>query len=356
MTGGGGAADQIGLRMSSRNKCADEFLKVKVLEGEAACETCKQRVKDEQQGLQCDGCEKWFHRACENVSSGEYKYLSMMEELMWFCRRCKSNYKTVREENKNLREENRTLRQENEVLKRRLMQVEARVENVEREMKTGLMKQWKEVEAEVIRYTTKMRREERQGIIDEIRQHIMEEIKVELQEERRLQQAEKQEIIKEVRGQILEEVMEREQQQSRLKNLVIYGVNESVRDDGKQREIEDTEFCRKMFAEELNLINVQIEGVIRLGKRNQSENNGRVKPRPMLVKLSNSREKFDVLKRGKLLKQSREASMRRIFIAPDLTRKEREVDQQLRNDLREKQQNGERGWYISKGKLLRNFQ
>ena len=55
----------------------DEFLRVKKLEEEdkkaEICENCKNRVRANQYGVNCDGCEKWFHGACENVSTEEYK-------------------------------------------------------------------------------------------------------------------------------------------------------------------------------------------------------------------------------------------------------------------------------------------
>ena len=94
--------------MSNRKQCADEFLQLKRLEegrGEGTFATCGWRVCDDQQGLQCDGCEGWFHGFCENVSSREYKYLLLAEEIMWFCKRCNNSYRVTREENKTERRE-----------------------------------------------------------------------------------------------------------------------------------------------------------------------------------------------------------------------------------------------------------
>ena len=76
----------------------------------------------------------------------------------------------------------------------------------------------------------------------------------------------------------------------------------------------------------------------------------------MLVKLDRTDTKFEILKRARRLRNAVEQRMRKIIIAPDLTKKEQEEDRKLRLKLREKKDRGETGWYIRKGQLLRNFQ
>ena len=59
MTGGGGTA---AAGMQAKKQCTDEFLRVKKLEEEdkraEICEKCKNRVRANQYGVDCDGCEK----------------------------------------------------------------------------------------------------------------------------------------------------------------------------------------------------------------------------------------------------------------------------------------------------------
>ena len=57
----------------------------------------------------------------------------------------------------------------------------------------------------------------------------------------------------------------------------------------------------------------------------------------MLVRLQHI-DKYDILKKARMLKQSQKKNkqLRRLIVASDLTKKEREL--QLRNELREKQQ------------------
>ena len=74
----------------------------------------------------------------------------------------------------------------------------------------------------------------------------------------------------------------------------------------------------------------------------------------MLVKMSNVGIKCDVIKRTKKLKDSTAEVLKNIFIVPDLTRREREKDKELRIELERRRNLGEQGWYIKRGNLMRN--
>jgi len=47
--------------------------------------------------------------------------------------------------------------------------------------------------------------------------------------------------------------------------------------------------------------------------------------------------------------------MSEIYISPDLTLREREADKKLRDELRQKREDGEEGWFIKRGKLVKNI-
>lgn len=110
-----------------------------------------------------------------------------------------------------------------------------------------------------------------------------------------------------------------------------------------------------MFITGTGVTEVGIEAAIKIGKRNSNENNedSIPKPRPLLVKLRSSIEKFEILKRAKNLKDAQSERLKKI--APDMTKKERKKDKELREKLREKQDQGENYWYIRRGQLRRNF-
>ena len=49
------------------------------------CGECKKEVTDE--GLECEICERWFHCACQGVSTDTYKVLEQ-ECIHWYCTSC----------------------------------------------------------------------------------------------------------------------------------------------------------------------------------------------------------------------------------------------------------------------------
>lgn len=52
------------------------------------CAICHRTVKDDQEALCCDGCDKWSHRECLGLSKTTYKKLEKSTEA-WKCDVCK---------------------------------------------------------------------------------------------------------------------------------------------------------------------------------------------------------------------------------------------------------------------------
>ena len=76
-------------------------------------------------------------------------------------------------------------------------------------------------------------------------------------------------------------------------NLVIYNIAESSSENPNIRESYDTEVVHDIFYHGMQTENYYINKVIRLGKKTEESN----KPRPILVKLSNPREKWNIIKK-----------------------------------------------------------
>ena len=151
-------------------------------------------------------------------------------------------------------------------------------------------------------------------------------------------------------------MQEKDERKSRECNLVLFGVAESTKEDGKEREREDRDRCDKIFTEGvgLNKKDYQLINVYRLGKKTE-QNGSRGGLRSLLVKLANKDQKWTILKSAKNLAKCRN-ELKKCIIVSDMTIKEREMDASLRSQLKEKCEKGETDWYIKQGRLVRrNF-
>ena len=114
--------------------------------------------------------------------------------------------------------------------------------------------------------------------------------------------------------------------------------------------MDDREVTGKLIKDYLHLRNVEMEKVIRLGKRREDPE---AKPRPLMIQMFSVQDKWNVLKQARSLKHCTDATIRKAIIVPDLPREEREKEWKLRSELKRRRENGESGWYIKNGSLKR---
>ena len=151
------------------------------------------------------------------------------------------------------------------------------------------------------------------------------------------------EIVKDIRREVMVGVKEEEEKRKRECNLVVHGMK-------KSRERNDKEIFEGIVRDQLELMDIGVEEVIRLGRDNNL-GDGEVKPAPTLVRIKTSGQKWAVIGKAKKLRNAGE-EFRRVMIVPDLTVREREEDKKIRDELRRRRDNGEKRLYISKGKIV----
>ena len=52
------------------------------------CTVCARPVRVNQRGIQCDGCDKWTHASCSNMSRDLYTQMEAQVEFSWRCPSC----------------------------------------------------------------------------------------------------------------------------------------------------------------------------------------------------------------------------------------------------------------------------
>ncbi|KAK7074186.1 hypothetical protein SK128_020618 [Halocaridina rubra] len=97
----------------------------------------------------------------------------------------------------------------------------------------------------------------------------------------------------------MEELHEKEDRERRSNNVMMFNVPESNKDDSKERVYEDTEICSEVLNERLKVEEVEIEQVYCLGRRQEG------KMRPLTVKLTRGRGKWEAIKKAKQLKEEK---------------------------------------------------
>lgn len=135
---------------------------------------------------------------------------------------------------------------------------------------------------------------------------------------------------------MVDELLSRER---RKKNLVVFNIPEapgpSVSEDCRIF----TDICRS----ELGLT-VKVITARRLGKQLNN------KPRLLLITLENEAPRWEILRAARKLKDSTKYGS--VFINPDLSRKERDDNRQLRTELKRRRSLGERNLRIYRGEII----
>ena len=77
------------------------------------------------------------------------------------------------------------------------------------------------------------------------------------------------------------------------------------------------------------------------------------KIRPIKLVLNNMDAKYEILSKAKNLKTHEE--YKKVFVVPDLTRKQQEEDKKLRTKLKEIRESGDNDVRIKRGKIIKNL-
>lgn len=334
---------------------------------------CGRCTKFVAKGIKCDECFKWFHAKCEKMKQEEMNFLSNVEDTtcLWICEGCKRQRDVQKEMVIELKKENEIMRKkinektrpgkeneqimqlakDNETLKKENLQLKElnknlteKVNEIGKEVKkiakgsevtqTNQVKDMTDFFKQLMNTFTEQAKQDREL--------MREEFKIMITEQRQEMRSYRSEIVDELRDEMKEEEARKEKQ----KRLVMFNINEP-RGEGREQDQEEMEKVVEVIREGIGIEKPAIKNIGRIGTKQNGKN------RPMLVELESVEKKWEIVKNAKNLKDARIANMNKVVIVPDLTWKQREKDKELRNRLQEKRQQGERGWYIRRGELMR---
>ena len=265
------------------------------------CPQCSEKVNDEECGMECDDCKFWYHLKCSKISKATYELLNKNDDLQWRCIKCKKEFEMMKSRMEELKEENK-------ILQEKLSVLEDKFDSLKEEIKNEI----------VIEIGNK--------IVDEVKKTVSESLRV---------------------------VKDTEDKKNRESNIIMYNVKESTKPNGKDREKDDQDIYTKVYEHCVKgEKKADIEKIVRLGKVVRSSDE-ETRTRPLLIKFKNVSDKWKLLKNARNMKNAPEVC-KKVIIAPDLTKEERERDRNLRAELKRRKENGEVNLVIKKNQIVIN--
>ena len=287
--------------------------------------------------MHCDLCEKWFHLECTDVPEALYKAMSKFEvkAVKWLCDKCD---RTFMESAAELKRKQESMEREMQGMGRQMEELQAKQIEDNRKLKERM----DALEAEMVGMKSEIRDAGRDG--KEGRALIVKKPgEKQLNEGSRVEGASggednegwqmvnrKRE--RELQAQVVE-TMEREKRKS---NIIIMGLNKEM----TEKEMED--FIGEMIGTILETEDVELKVQGRIGKKMDGE-----KKRPVKVEIRDAAARRKIIQKASNLKK--EPKYEKIYVSPDLTRKQQEGDKALRDKVKEFRNQGKEGLKISKG-------
>lgn len=307
------------------------------------CGTCCKQVSVNDNGIQCEICELWYHIKCEDMSEQLYKALcTFQQDLHWYCSSCKKGA------NKLLTIVCR--------LQGRMDKMEEEMCRMQREAREGITQSEKKLELEKVT----LRKENEKHILDvlekveSVKSEVLRKVDQRVEElERRFQEEQSKtlnaqplpkwsEVISKevdekfstIRSEVInvgsameetrKQLNEQRDKESREHNIVIYNNNESRTENKEEWIKQERAFCLDLFNKALmvEVHNDDIKKVARLGKRDTS-----VK-RPMLVEFRSKVLKNEIMESLRNLRNASEP-FKGLVVSYDMTKGEREECKRL---------------------------
>ena len=144
-------------------------------------------------------------------------------------------------------------------------------------------------------------------IKQELKADILKEVRIEfgnsLQPDRTSSNKDSSQVIQldnlNIREEITKVLKEQEEKKMRKNNIVLYNISESTKQNAKEREEEDLAKTKELISQGIKVEGCCIEKIIRFGRTTEG-----LRSRPILVKMEEQGDKWNVLKNAKNLKNA----------------------------------------------------
>ena len=280
--------------------------------------TCVKCSKFVEQVIQCEYCLKWYCCTCQNVPDGMMSALIDYKSLHWFCSDCEPTILTKLSCKRKPSEVANPPTNGHEIANTIINGITEPLKN----MMENLVKPITE-SLQILKGSL----QPAQVVTSRDTNATSEEVRVP--------------VAKDTTTQAIDEYMDRERRKC---NIIIHSMPEETPS-------QDHEKVGSLLESEFDVPKLSISSITWLGKSSGN------KPRLMLVALDKEQHKRTIIKKATKLRESRRWNT--IYVSPDLTIKEREINKALRDELKRRKENGEQNLIIKRGRIVskgNNFQ
>ena len=304
--------------------------------------------KKKEQAMQCDICERWYHSECTDIPDALFRAMSKhdVKAVKWLCEKCNV---TFMENVTEMREKQAGMEREMEKMKREMEEMKEKMKEDNQKMNERMER----YEAEMVGVKSEIvdagkREKTGKGYSGAVKQGLTEkELNADLGG--RLAEnggAEDNEAWQEVgrrrERELQVQVVETMEREKRKNNLIITVLSEEMSDK------ETEEFVAEMLSTVVGTEEVDMKVHGRLGRKESD------KKRPVRVEISDAAARRTIMKKAINLKK--EPKYEKIYVSPDLTRKQQEMDKALRDKVKELRAQGVEGVKINKGCVVKEVE
>ena len=308
------------------------------------CKVCRtntvNKVKDK--AVECDICQEWICLKCSGLPEQMYNYSQDNESnLDFICKPCKVELPKIREimtmkqkqleiiaDMKKESEINKKFREDqievNEDLNQRLSKIET----------VMLEKQLDDKEYPPLRLLNKEKEKVNKILIRQ--QKLDEEVKQQKNDKE-----------------------EEKRREIRENNLIVYGIPEVCEDDAEQMKVDFTT-VKVLYQHKVDLAANHITQITRLGQKKENQT------RPIRLTFSSEDKRLEVLRNNKNLTLEDDnfelctltfcddhQNHKHIYVSPDKTKQQRDIEKKLREELKARKKAGEENLIIRGEKIIK---
>lgn len=289
------------------------------------CGVCKKKVGERSKSILCEMCNRWYHAACERIENDLFTVLKKYKDELWFCHECKPEIRSCIQKLKYLEKQNNETQSRLKVLENKwqesMSELDKHVDHKIAKLEEKLVQNTKELPIESAEKDT-------QSLMQRVEENAVEK----------------------TTQRIIKELEDKEDFNRRKKNVVLYNIPESKKENAYDRMNDDLNKCHDVFRTSLRLkdTDYEIENTIRLG---QLQQNGTM--RPTLVVLRDVKQKWRIMTNAKNMKYETHAGKKKVGISLDLNKEQREKNKKLRDELLNRRRNGEEDITIKNGEIVK---